>query len=60
MLEEFITELMAPKNDDHIISGGELAWTKRIEAQRPQAVELNTLTESKQFDKIRISKKAKR
>ena len=59
MLEEIIKELMATKNDDHITSGGVLAWAKKIEVQRAQAAELNTLTDSKQFDKIKISKKAK-
>ena len=29
---------MATKNDDHITSGGVLAWAKRVEAQRAQAV----------------------
>ena len=59
MLEEIIKELTASKNDDHITSGGILAWAKRVEVQRAQAAVLNTLTESKQFDKIKISKKAK-
>ena len=59
ILEEIIKELTATKTDDHIMSGGVLAWTKRVEAQRAQAAVLSILTESKQFDKIRISKKAK-
>ena len=59
MPEEIIKELTATKNDDHITSGGMLAWAKRVEVQRAQAVVLNTLTKSKQFDKIKISKKAK-
>ena len=48
-------------NDKHMVdaSGGILAWSKRVEAQRAQAAVLNTLSESKQFDKIKISKKAK-
>ena len=54
MLEEIIKELMAIKNNDHITSGGVLAWAKRVEVQRAQAGELNTFTESKQFDKIKI------
>ena len=58
MLEEIIKELTATKNDDHIPSGAILAWAKRLEVQRAQAAVLNTLTESKQFDKIKISKKA--
>ena len=36
-----------------------MAWAKRVEAQRAQAIILNTLTESKQFDKIKVSDKAK-
>ena len=59
MLEEIIKELMATKNDDHITSGGMLAWVKRVEVQRAQAVILNTLTESRQFDKVKISRKTK-
>ena len=59
MLEEIIKELMATKTDDHITSGDVLAWAKRVELEMAQAVVLNTLTKSKQFDKIKISKKAK-
>ena len=59
MLEEIIKELTATKNDDHITSGGMLAWAKRVEAQRAHAVVLNTSTESRQFDKVKISKKQK-
>ena len=36
-----------------------LTWAKRVEVQRAQAVVLNILTESEQFDKIKISNKAK-
>ena len=59
MLEEIIQELMVTKNDDHIMGGGVLAWTKRVEAQRAQAAVLNTLTESRQFDQIKLFKKVK-
>ena len=59
MLEEIIKELTAAKNDDHITSGGVLAWAKRVELQRAQASVLNMLTESRQFDKLKISKKQK-
>ena len=58
MLEEIIKELMATNNDDHITSGGMLAWAKRVEVQRVQAAVLDSLTESKQFDKIKVSDKA--
>ena len=59
MLEEIIKELMAAKNDDHITSGGVLAVTKRVEVQRAQVMVLNTLTESRQFDIVKIYKKTK-
>ena len=56
---EMIKELTATKNNDHITRGGILAWAKRVEAQRPQAAVLNMVTESRQFDKIKISKRVK-
>ena len=59
MLDKIRKELMATKYDDHITSGGMLAWAKRVEVQSAQAVVLNTLTESRQFDKIKVSKKPK-
>ena len=59
MLEEIIKELTATKNNDHITSRGVLAWAKRVEVQRAQAAVLNTLTESRQFDKIKLSKRVK-
>ena len=59
MLEEIIKELTSAKDDDHITSGGVLAWTKRVEAQRAQAAVLNTITELSQYDKVKIAKKPK-
>ena len=59
MLEEIIKELTATNNDDHITSGGVFAWAKRVEVQRAQAVVLDSLTESKQFDKMKVSNKAR-
>ena len=59
MLEEIIKELMATKTDDHITSSGMLAGTKRVETQRAQASVLNTMTQSRQFNKVRISKETK-
>ena len=47
------------KNDDCIMSRGVLAWAKRVQAQRVQVAVLNMLTESRQFDKIKLSKKVK-
>ena len=57
MLEEIIKEPTATRSDDCIMSGGVLAWTKIVEAQRAQAAVLNTLTQSRQFDKIKNPKK---
>ena len=59
MLEEIIKELKATNNDDHITSGGMLAWAKRVEVQRVQAMVLDSITESKQFDKIKVSDKTR-
>ena len=57
MLEKIIKELTIARNDDHITSGGVLAWAKRVEAQRVQVAVLSTLTESRQFDKIKAPEK---
>ena len=57
MLKEIIKELTPAKDDDHITSGGMLAWAKRVEVQRAQAAVLNTITESRQFEKVKIAKK---
>ena len=54
MLEEIIKESTDTKNNNHITSGGIPVWAKRVEAQRAQATVLNTLTESRQFDKIKL------
>ena len=59
MIEEIIKELMATKNDDHNTSGGVLVWAKKVDVQRIQAAVSNTLTESKQFNEIKIAKKTK-
>ena len=57
MLEEIIRELTTTKNDDCITNGDEFAWANRVEAQRVQAAVLNTVTKSRQFDKIELSKR---
>ena len=59
MFEEIIKELTVTSNDNHIISGGVLAWAKGVEAQRAQAAMLDTLTESRQFNKVKIAKRPK-
>ena len=38
-------------------SEGILTWPKRIEAQRAQAAILSNITESHQFDKIKVTKR---
>ena len=59
MLEEIKKEMTTTKIDDCITSRGMLAWAKRVEVQRAQAAVLNMLTESRQFDKIKLSEKVK-
>ena len=56
MLEEIKKELTTARNDEHITSGGVIAWAKRVEAQRTQVAVLSTITESRQFDKISFQK----
>ena len=59
MLEEIIKELTTARNNDHVTSGGVLAWAKRVEVQRAQVAVLSTVTESRQFDKIKVSRKVR-
>ena len=59
MLKEIIKELTTAKNYYCITSRGVLAWAKRVEMQRAQVALLNILIESRQFDKIKISRKIK-
>ena len=59
MLEEVIRELTAKNNNEQTTREGVLAWAKRVEAQRVQAAILNDITESCQFDQIKMAPKAK-
>ena len=59
MLDEVIRELTARSNDKQMTSEGVLVWAKRVETQRAQAVILNDITESHQFDKITMAQKSK-
>ena len=59
MLEEIIKELTVTSNHDHIMSGSVPAWAKGVEVQRVQAAVLDTLTELRQFDKVKIAKRPK-
>ena len=58
MLGEIIQELTEVKVDSIIMSGNVLAWAKRVEAQRTQATVMSSITEAKEFNKIKISKNA--
>ena len=57
MLDEIIREIMAKNNDEQVSSEGMLTWAKRIEMQRAQAAILSNITESCQFDKIKVTQK---
>ena len=56
MLDQIIRELATKNNDEQVTSDGVLIWAKRIEAQRAQATILNNITESCQFDKVKVAK----
>ena len=57
-LEEIIKELITVKSNEQITSGNVLAWAKRVEAQRAQAAVMRTITKSKDFDKIKVTRPA--
>ena len=59
MLDEIIREITTKNNDEQVTSKGILIWVRRIEAQRAQAAVLNNITESHQFDKVKVTKKSK-
>ena len=59
MPDEIIRELTTKNNDEQVTSEGVLTGVKRIEAQRAQAAILNNITESCQFDKVKVTKKPK-
>ena len=56
MLGEIIGELTKVKISSVVTSEDVLAWVKRVEVQRAQSVVMNSLTEAKEFDKIKIAK----
>ena len=58
ILREIIQELTEVKVDSIIMSGNVLVWAKRIKAQRAISTVLSSLTEAKEFDKIKISRNA--
>ena len=59
MLEEVIRELTSRNNDEQTTSEGVLAWVERVEVQRAQASILSDITESCQFDKIKMVQRSK-
>ena len=58
-MDEVIRELTAKSNDKLTTSEGALAWAKRVQVQRAQAAILNDITESCQFDRIKMAQKPK-
>ena len=59
MLEQVIMEQTNRNNDEQTTSVGLLAWVKRVEVQRAQAAILSDITESCQFDKIKMVQRLK-
>ena len=57
MLGKIIRELTKLKADNTINSETVLAWAKRVEVQRAQAAVMNRITETKEFDRIKMSKR---
>ena len=55
MLEGIIKHLVTVKSHEQITSGNVLAWAKKVEAQRAPAAVMSAITESKEFDKIKVS-----
>ena len=58
ILDEIIKELTIKSNDEQT-SEGVLAWAKRVKAQRAQAMILNDIMETHQFDKVKTAPKSK-
>ena len=59
MLDKVLRELTAKINNEQTTSEGILAWAKRVEVQWAKAAILNDITESYQFDKIKMAQKSK-
>ena len=56
MLEEIIKELMIVRGDDQITNENVLAWAKRVEVQWAQVAVMSRITETKEFNKIKVSR----
>ena len=57
MLDDIIKELTTKSNDEQTTSEGVLAWAKRVEVQWVQAAILSNITETHQFDKVKLNPK---
>ena len=56
MLAEIIRELTKIRENTEITHENVLCLAKRVEAQRAQSAIMNSLTEAKEFDKLKIAK----
>ena len=56
MFAEIIRELTKAKESVDITSEQVLGWAKRVKAQREQSAIMDSLTRTKEFDKIKIAK----
>ena len=59
LLSKIIKELTTKRNNEQTTSEDVLVWAKRVEAQRVQAAILNDITETCQFDKVKITQQTK-
>ena len=53
MLGEIIQELTKIHENEKITSRNVLSWAKRVKVQRAQSTIMNSLTEVKEFDKLK-------
>ena len=58
MLGEIIRELTKVKANNTINSKTVLVRAKRVEAQRAQAAVMNSITETKEFGRIKVSNRS--
>ena len=56
MLGEIIWELTKINENEKIVSKNVLSWAKRIKLQGAQSAIMNSLTEGKEFDRIKVTK----
>ena len=58
MLGDIIKELTKICGNEEITSKNVLSWAKRVEVQRAQSAIVNSLTEVKEFDKLKVVRSA--